>query len=100
MVLLWVYTHNKGRYIKIKIYKNMPRLDGTGPYGYGPMSGRGMGPCGRGMGHGRGFGRRSFGYNWRMNSKEESEVLKDEAEILEEDLKAIKERLTQIKGKK
>ena len=49
----------------------MPRFDGTGPMGQGPMTGRGMGPCGgcspfgwrmgfrKGMGRGmgRGFGR-------------------------------------------
>ena len=50
----------------------MPRGDGTGPMGMGPMTGRGMGYCagfgnpgyaaggfGRGMGRGRGF-RRMF----------------------------------------
>ncbi|HOR57784.1 MAG TPA: DUF5320 family protein, partial [bacterium] len=31
----------------------MPRQDGTGPTGQGPMTGRGMGPCGGGMGYGR-----------------------------------------------
>jgi len=49
----------------------MPRLDGTGPLGKGPFTGRGMGYCtgyvnppfnsgympGRGVGRGRGFGR-------------------------------------------
>lgn len=55
----------------------MPRLDGTGPMGMGPMTGRGMGYCagyaapgyanpmggyGRGFGYGMGFGRgRGFG---------------------------------------
>jgi hypothetical protein len=34
----------------------MPGLDQTGPAGYGPGTGRGMGPCGRGMAFGRGFG--------------------------------------------
>ena len=34
----------------------MPNLNGTGPNGQGPMTGRGMGPCGRGMGYGRGMG--------------------------------------------
>ncbi len=62
----------------------MPFLDGTGPWGQGPMTGRGMGYCagyvrpgyqpvarrgwfglgrGRGWGMGRGFGRgRGWGY--------------------------------------
>jgi hypothetical protein len=44
----------------------MPFLDGTGPRGLGPMTGRGLGRCsgfyGRGYGYGaRGFGR-GFGY--------------------------------------
>jgi len=62
----------------------MPRGDRTGPMGYGPMTGRGMGYCagyptpgymnpgpgfgyGRGMGFGRGFGRgmgRGLGMRW------------------------------------
>ncbi len=67
----------------------MPGLDGTGPLGLGPMTGRGLGLCnpygpfgrgrwwrgrwfgfGRGWGRGwrRGFGRgwgRGFGWRWR-----------------------------------
>ena len=59
----------------------MPRLDGTGPWGLGPMTGRGLGLCnpygpfgrgwwgrGREFGFGRGFGRgwgRGFGWRWR-----------------------------------
>jgi len=62
----------------------MPRGDRTGPMGYGPMTGRGMGYCagyptpgymnpgpgfgyGRGMGFARGFGRgmgRGLGMGW------------------------------------
>ncbi len=56
----------------------MPRGDGTGPGGYGPMTGRGLGYCagydtpgytkGPGMGLGRGWGR-GIGYGrglaWR-----------------------------------
>ncbi len=41
----------------------MPRRDGTGPMGEGPMTGRGCGPCEchaawYGAGHGPGFGHR------------------------------------------
>jgi hypothetical protein len=54
----------------------MPRFDGTGPQGKGPMTGRKMGPCksgqktyGPGQRNVRGLGR--F-YGWRKNwSKEE-----------------------------
>ena len=35
----------------------MPRFDGTGPQGAGPITGRGLGPCGAGAGIRRGFGR-------------------------------------------
>ena len=55
--------------------KQMPGFDGTGPRGFGPVTGRGLGPCGRGMAYGRaypfgygcGFGRgRGFGRGYRM----------------------------------
>ena len=77
----------------------MPRFDGTGPLGFGPDTGWGMGPCGAGMGWRRGRGR-SFGWRRFYSRKEESEMLKEEAEVLEEELKAVKERLTEIKAKK
>ena len=75
----------------------MPRFDGTGPMGFGPGTGWGIGPCG--MGWRRGFG---CGFGWRRfySKKEESEILKEEAEGLEEELKAIKERLAEIGGQK
>jgi hypothetical protein len=65
----------------------MPRFDGRGPFGYGPMTGRGMGPCGC-------FGRRFF------SRKDEEEILKEEAENLKQELEAVQERLTEIKDKK
>ena len=76
----------------------MPRFNGRGPLGSGPMTGRGMGFCeygsGYGMGYGRNYGRRFY------NRKEESEILKEEAENLKEELKAIEERLSELKGQK
>ena len=85
----------------------MPRFDGTGPLGYGPGTGWGMGPCGAGMGWrrgGRGFGRRRFGgpgvYAPKITTSEETEMLTDEAAVLEEELKEIKARLAELKGKK
>ncbi|HDR15608.1 MAG TPA: hypothetical protein ENN79_09055 [Desulfobacteraceae bacterium] len=51
----------------------MPGFDGTGPAGYGPMTGRGRGYCApgyggafrRGFGGGFGYGRgRGFGRGW------------------------------------
>ncbi len=81
----------------------MPRQDKTGPLGYGPRTGRGLGPCGAGMGgRGRGFGRFCgyFPYPPRVTEKEEKEILNEETEILEEEIKAIKERLDELKGGK
>ena len=80
----------------------MPRQDKTGPLGYGPRTGRGLGPCGPGMGSGmgRGFGR-FCGYSpypSRVTEKEEKEILNEETEILKEEIKAIKERLNELKG--
>lgn len=88
---------------------NMPRQNGAGPVGMGPMSGRGMGPCGGGMaygrrrGSGRGLGwRRFWGYYPApsVDKKEEVEILSEEAEVLEEELKAVKARLEEIKNQK
>ena len=42
----------------------MPNRDGTGPFGQGPKTGRGLGPCGggqaRGNGRGKGLGQGRF----------------------------------------
>jgi len=88
----------------------MPRFNGTGPMGYGPGTGWGMGPCGggqaygrRGVGRGRGLGwRRFWGYYPAPTptKKEGTEMLSEEAGLLEEELKAIKSRLAQLKGQK
>ena len=67
----------------------MPRFDGTGPLGFGPMTGRGFGPCG----YGRGYGRRYY------TKKEEGELIEDEIKEMEEELRALKERLSEIRGK-
>lgn len=83
----------------------MPWRDGTGPFGEGPLTGRGFGPCGRGMrrgfGRGLGFGR---GFDWRFQNKpvqltkeEEKKILEAEKADLEEELKAIKEKLQELK---
>lgn len=91
----------------------MPRYDGTGPLGFGPGTGWGLGPCGAGMGYrrlarrslgtGGGWGR-GFGRYWRFGSqiseKEEQQVLEEEKEALEDELKSIKERLTELEGQK
>jgi len=67
----------------------MPRFNGTGPLGFGPGTGWGMGPC-------RGFGR-----FWRFGSqvpqKDEKQMLEEEAKILGDELKAVKDRLNELK---
>jgi hypothetical protein len=89
----------------------MPRFDGTGPWGMGPMTGWGLGPCGAGQawrrGLGRGFGRGFWGYGPyypaypdRITKEEEKELLAAEAEDLEEELKEIKERLAELENQK
>lgn len=79
----------------------MPRFDRTGPLGFGPGTGLGLGPCCPGMGWRRGFGR-GFGRFWRfgpqITKKEEKAVLEEEVEILEDEMKSLKERLAELKG--
>jgi len=88
----------------------MPRYNGTGPLGFGPGTGWGLGPCGGGMAYGRrgggrgwgcGYGR-GFGYYPASvpSKKEETEMLSEDAKDLEEELKAIKVRLAELKGQK
>jgi len=73
----------------------MPRRNGTGPVGNGPMTGRGMGYCNNGptnkanffrLGNGRGLG-----YNVSPMSKEDLEqekvLLKQRLEEIENTLK-------------
>ena len=77
----------------------MPRFDQTGPRGFGPGTGWGLGPCGAGMGFRRGPG---GGFGWRRfyTKKEEKEMLEEEMTLLEEEIKALKERLAELKGEK
>lgn len=103
----------------------MPRGDGTGPNGNGPMTGRGAGYCastGR-LGYvGPRFGRRGIGFGlrgrgWRnmfhftglpfwaragsgaVAPEQEEEELKGQADFLKEALDGINKRLDEIKGK-
>jgi len=74
----------------------MPRQDGTGPQGFGPMTGRGLGPCGCGMrnGFGRGFG---FRRQIFLTESEEKKIL--ESELKERDLEKqeIEKRIKELK---
>jgi hypothetical protein len=83
----------------------MPGMDGTGPWGQGPWTGRGLGYCnpnaplrrgvgfcGWGLGRGRGIGRglgRGFGPPDRI-------FLQQRQETLEAELKRVQERLASL----
>ncbi len=83
----------------------MPRGDGTGPMGQGPMTGRGLGYCAGyphpGFGRGRGFRRRFYRYPIPVEpirlTKQEQKILEEEKKELELELKAIQEKLKELK---
>jgi len=76
----------------------MPRLDGTGPLGYGAMTGRGFGSCCSGLGSGRRFGR---GYGFRNFTKQDQKsIVEEDIKILREKLKAAEDELKSLKGQK
>ncbi len=89
----------------------MPRGDGTGPVGMGPMSGRGAGFCAgynmqgvanRGCGMGYGLGRRA-GFRaagargWRGESTvmtgDDKKTLRRQVDVMQNQLDALKKRL-------
>jgi len=80
----------------------MPRIDGTGPRGFGPMTGRGLGPCGsgnaRGFGRGRGLGR--FGVDRFISPKNELASLDEEEKALIEELEIVRNEKSALKDQK
>lgn len=91
---------------------SMPRGDGTGPVGNGPMSGRGFGSCagansgrygagmvGQGFGRGRGAGcRRGYGINYAdpATAKTKKELLEEQKELLQNRLDIISKQLENL----
>jgi len=75
----------------------MPYFDGTGPRGFGPMTGRGLGFCGRGRG--RGFGRRyaPVAEPVAFTKEEQRKILEAELAELEAEKKAIEKELKGLK---
>ena len=76
----------------------MPGFNGTGPLGFGPRTGRGMGPCGGGYGCGRGWGRglgRFFGFR-KWSAEDEKQALEQTENYLKEELKVVQNRLNEI----
>ena len=80
----------------------MPKFDGTGPQGQGPLTGRSFGPCGRGLrrGFGGGFGR-SFGLGYpeqiNLTSDQEKKILEAELKEIILEKQEIEKRLKEIK---
>jgi len=67
----------------------MPRFDGTGPTGQGPMTGRRMGPCeGSGRGFHHWFG--NWGRPWCWHTVDKKQALSDYRKALEEELEELK----------
>ncbi|NLW23086.1 MAG: DUF5320 domain-containing protein [Tissierellia bacterium] len=85
----------------------MPRFDGTGPMGIGPMTGWGRGYCrpwafgGRRRGLGYGYGFRAFGRGmgayptrpYPLTQEEKKAILEEERDFLKSRLKEIEEIL-------
>lgn len=75
----------------------MPGRDGTGPWGDGPMTGRGFGYCsgsGRGI-HSWGFRRRRF---WPVNR---GNMFSEEMRAMEEEISKLRKRIEELeKGEK
>ena len=103
----------------------MPRGDGTGPNGMGPMTGRGMGYCagfnrpgfarpGSNRAMGRGFGRRVGFRNiplqpqpvqqpmqprqYPQTRDQEVQALKQEKQAIENELEQIENRINQLEN--
>ena len=99
----------------------MPRGDGTGPMGMGPLTGRGMGYCigagypgnarggrgffGRGFGMGREMGRGFFGgtapvfgggFPAPVSVEQEKSVLENQVLAMEQNLAELKKRLSEM----
>jgi len=98
----------------------MPFGDGTGPMGFGPMTGRGGGFCAgfggpgfanpipgrrfgfaRGMPYGYPYNRYGYGYpGGAIPIEEEVRVLEDQARAMESDLNDIRKRLEDLRASK
>lgn len=92
----------------------MPRLDGTGPMGMGPMTGGGFGRCSAaaqsGSGAGQGFARRGMRLRQRFLRNNtlnvsaegvpaENEILKNETESLKNRIEILENSLSEISAK-
>jgi hypothetical protein len=69
----------------------MPNLNGMGPRGEGPMTGRGMGNC-SGARPGFSRGRRGAGFGFRrfFSGRSQMPTLEEQEKFLEEELEAVR----------
>jgi hypothetical protein len=74
----------------------MPGRDRTGPWGYGSISGKGMGSCGHGLGH--------FMHGmlpgFKLTKQQEIEHLKSHKKFAEDAIQEINERLKDLEDNK
>ncbi len=81
----------------------MPKLDGTGPQGLGPMTGRGLGLCQKGFGLRRGFFSRGlgrfFGWCWPRTKEEQKKALSEYKNALKEELELVEKEEEKLKTK-
>jgi len=79
-------------------FNTMPKMDGTGPLGQGPMTGYCIGPCCGGMRMGTsGLG---LGFRWKQqfrSSKNQLQVLEEEKQMLINELEAINGEIENLK---
>ncbi len=94
----------------------MPGGDGTGPLGYGPMTGRGagycagygapgaFGPLGRGRGRGRGLRPGPVAYYGPgvapLTGEQELQMLRDQAQQIQQSLEGVNRRISQLEQQK
>lgn len=76
----------------------MPGLDGTGPLGQGPRTGRGFGYCPRGRWGAAGWGGYGYGPRRFISPKNKLQALEEEERMLEEELAAIREEKESLKN--
>jgi hypothetical protein len=63
----------------------MPRIDGTGPFGLGPRTGRGMGRCANPL------YRKQDGVKKEESKQEKLELLKKEKDLIEKEIANLKD---------
>jgi hypothetical protein len=74
----------------------MPKLNGTGPLGYGPGTGRGFGLCCPRSGR---MSNAGYGFR-RYANQDQKSIIEEDIKTLKEELKAAEEGLKSLKNQK